>query len=91
MVYEDEKALREALEEAEQQRYRAVCKVRCLESSLDRIEYERFDEIMSKLEEARAEVRQAGYRCMGLRWQEANASFAKFKDSTGTERGASHE
>lgn len=78
-TYEDEKALRKALEEAERQRYRAVCKVRCLESGLDRIEYEQFDEVMAMLEEAKAELQRLGSLCFDIRYRMAVARFNQDK------------
>ena len=45
--------------EAELRIYRARCRVRCLEANLDRIDYEEFDNLMTRIELARAELRDA--------------------------------
>lgn len=57
----------DALKDAERQRYRACCKVRCLEASLDRIDWSEFEAVMNELEAARAEVLVMGKRAFGLR------------------------
>jgi hypothetical protein len=49
----------EAYRAAEQRRYRAACLVRCLESSLDRINPEDFERVMLQLEAAQAELHTA--------------------------------
>lgn len=50
----------EELKEAELRRYRAECRLRCLTSSLDRIDLAEFDGLMAQIEQARAEVQKAG-------------------------------
>lgn len=50
------------LQEAERRRYRAACRVRCLESSLDRIDPGEFDQVMDQLEASAA-----GYEVIRLR------------------------
>ena len=42
--------------DAELRVYRARCRLRCLESNLDRIEPERFDELMVQIEATRMEL-----------------------------------
>lgn len=41
---------------AELRLYRAKCLLRCLESNLDRIDPEQFDELMSQIEATRMEI-----------------------------------
>lgn len=48
------------LQEAERRRYRAACRVRCLESSLDHINPSEFNRVMDQLEAAIVEVQIAG-------------------------------
>ncbi len=55
------------LKEAERQRYRAYCKVRCLEASLDRTDWSEFEAVMAELELARAEGHKAGIKVIQLR------------------------
>ena len=47
------------LQEAERRRYRAACRVRCLESSLDHIDPSGFDQVMDQLEAAIMETQKA--------------------------------
>lgn len=54
------------LQEAERRRYRAACRVRCLESSLDRINPAEFDQVMDQLEAALVEVHTAGAEVIRL-------------------------
>lgn len=54
------------LQDAERRRYRAACRVRCLESSLDRIDPGEFDQIMDQLEAAIVEVQTAGAEAIRL-------------------------
>lgn len=49
----------EEKKEAERRVYRARCRLRCLEANLDRIELERFDELMVQIESARMELHSA--------------------------------
>lgn len=44
------------VKDAVQRHYRAKCKLRCLESALDRTDPEDFDELMARIEEAQAEL-----------------------------------
>ena len=53
------------LKEAEQRRYRAVCRVKMLEAQLDRIGPEEFDQLMEQIEAAQAEVYEPGAMCCG--------------------------
>ena len=55
------------LQEAERRRYRAACRVRCLESSLDRIDPGEFDQVMDQLESSKLEASAAGYEVIRLR------------------------
>lgn len=54
------------LQDAERRRYRAACRVRCLESSLDRIDPGEFDQVMDQLEAALVEVHMAGAEVIRL-------------------------
>mgnify|MGYP007063294583 CR=1 FL=1 len=54
------------LKEAEQRRYRAVCRV---EAQLDRIGPEEFDQLMEQIEAAQAEVYEAGGDVLRLKWK----------------------
>ena len=54
------------LQEAEQRRDRAACRVRCLESSLDRIDPDEFDQVMDQLGAALVEVQAAGAEVIRL-------------------------
>ncbi|MBE7004705.1 MAG: hypothetical protein E7425_10600 [Ruminococcaceae bacterium] len=60
---------------AEDRRYRAECRVRVLESSLDRIDMRDFDRVMSELMDARAELWAAGQIVLDLRWKAARADM----------------
>lgn len=55
------------IQEAERQRYRAQCRVRCLEANLDRIAPEEFEPLMASLEAARVELEAAGLRVVQAR------------------------
>ena len=57
------------LKEAEQRRYRAVCRVKMLEAQLDRIGPEEFDQLMEQIEAAQAEVYEAGLEFTKQRWR----------------------
>ena len=57
----------EQLKEAEARRYRAACRVRMLESMLDRIGPEEFDSVMKRLEDAHREVQEAGAEVLRLK------------------------
>lgn len=59
------------LQEAERRRYRAACRVRCLESSLDRINPAEFDQVMNQLEAAIVEVQVAGTEVQRLQLKHA--------------------
>lgn len=48
------------LKAAEQLRYRAECKVRCLTSALDRVDPTGFDALMNQIEAAQMELQAAG-------------------------------
>lgn len=54
------------LQKAERRRYRAACRVRCLESSLDRINPTEFDQVMDQLEAALVEAQAAGAEVIRL-------------------------
>lgn len=56
------------LKEAERRNYRAECKLRCLTSSLDRIDPEDFDQVMDQIEEARKEVFETGSKFFELKY-----------------------
>ena len=45
------------LKELKRKRDRAVCRVKCLEANITRIDYREFDTLMDELENAQAEVR----------------------------------
>lgn len=47
--------------DAELRVYRARCRLRCLEAHLDRIDFAQFDDLMTQLEAARAELQAALY------------------------------
>ena len=53
------------LKEAEQRRYRAVCRVKMLEAQLDRIGPEEFDQLMEQIEAAQARSTRPGAMCCG--------------------------
>lgn len=53
--------------DAEARLYRAACRLRCLESSLDRTDPEDFDDLMVQIEKAVEEVSAAGQECTKLR------------------------
>ena len=55
------------LQEAERRRYRAECKVRCLEASLDRISMAEFDSVMAQIEAAQMELYAAAQEELRLR------------------------
>lgn len=59
------------LQEAERRRYRAACRVRCLESSLDRINPAEFDQVMDQLEAAIMEVQMAANEVQRLQLKHA--------------------
>ena len=67
----------EELKEAERQRYRACCKVRTLEASLDRIDISEFDDTMAKLEAANSEVLAAGALFTKLKYAWAHRTVAE--------------
>lgn len=48
------------LQEAEKRRFRAECKLRCLESNLDRISPAEFDALMDQIEATQEELYAAG-------------------------------
>ena len=54
------------LKEAHRELYRAVCKRRCLEAAITRINPSEFDETMSALETAVSEVLKCGYKVQQL-------------------------
>lgn len=60
------------LQEAEQRRYRAVCRVKMLEAQLDRIGPEEFDQLMEQIEAAQAEVYEAGLEVLDRKWRYYN-------------------
>ena len=62
------------LKEAEQRRYRAVCRVKMLEAQLDRIGPEEFDRLMEQIETAQAEVYEAGDDVLRLKWKFYNGA-----------------
>ena len=57
------------LKDAERRRYRAACRVRCLEASLDRIDPAEFDQMMDQLEAAIVEAQTAGAEVIRLRYE----------------------
>lgn len=65
----------EQLKEAEARRYRAACRIRLLESMLDRIGPEDFDGVMKQLEEAHREAQEAGAEADRLKWEFYNAGY----------------
>lgn len=62
------------LQDAERRRYRAECRVRCLESSLDRIDPNEFDWVMDQLEAAIVEVQAAAQEAYRLQLAQAAQS-----------------
>lgn len=54
----------------ERRRYRAECKVRCLEANLARIDPREFDLLMDQLEAAQDEVKAAGRELCALQSQD---------------------
>ena len=70
---------------AEQRRYRAECRVRVLESSLDRIDMKDFDRTLDELTAARAELHEAAWAVLNLRyraWQDDTAAeMARWDDT----------
>lgn len=67
-MYEYNPAWPLELQEAEKRRYRAVCRVRCLTASLDRIGLEEFDQVMAQIEAAQSEVYAAAGDVLRLKW-----------------------
>lgn len=53
----------------ERRRYRAECRVRCLEANLDRIDPQEFDVLMDSIEAAQAEMRDAYFALLSLQIQ----------------------
>lgn len=56
------------LKAAEQRRYRAECKVRCLTANLDRVDPAGFDALMLQIELAQEELQSAAadkFQCLG--------------------------
>ena len=60
------------LQEAERRRYRAACRVRMLESQLDRIGPNEFDQLMDQIEAAQTEVYEAGLEVIDRKWRYYN-------------------
>lgn len=67
----------EERKEAEWRRYRAECKLRCLEANLDRITPEEFDTLMEQIAAARAELSDAGWNLIRVRAQVAISDSQK--------------
>lgn len=69
-MYEYNSNWSDELKTAEQLRYRAECKVRCLTSALDRVDPTGFDALMNQIEAAQMELQTAGelkFACLS-RW-----------------------
>ena len=63
---------REKITAAERRRYRAECKVRCLEANLERVDPREFDQLMDQLEAAQEEARAAFSEWCALQVREVN-------------------
>ena len=65
------------LQDAERRRYRAACRVRCPESSLDHIDPADFDQVMDQLETAIMEAQVAGTEVQRLMLKQATNTAQK--------------
>ena len=59
MLTDEQRANNEKIAAAERRRYRASCKVRCLEANLTRIDPQEFDQLMDQLKAAKEEAKAA--------------------------------
>lgn len=66
-MYEYNSSWPPELQEVERRRYRAECKVRCLEASLDRISMAEFDSVMNQIEAAQSELYSAALEALRLK------------------------
>lgn len=66
MLTDEQRTNNEKIAAAERRRYRAACKVRCLEANLTRIDPQEFDQLMDQLEAAREEAKAAFYEWSAL-------------------------
>lgn len=72
-MYEYNSKWSDELKAAEQRRYRAECKVRCLTAALDRVDPGSFESLMDQIEAAQRELQAAAelkYACFS-RWTDA--------------------
>lgn len=68
-------AQKQSLKSAERKLYWAQCRVKNLESYLDRIPPSEFDSVMRQLDAALDEVEAAGLECIQARYTEGLADF----------------
>lgn len=69
------------LKQAEQRRYRAECKVRCLTAALDRTAPECFDALMLQIEQAQQELLQASMKALDLIYQHNVKEYENKKET----------
>jgi len=65
------------VKDAERRRFRAECKLRCLEANLDRITPVEFDGLMDQIEAAQEELRTAGLNLIRIRTHAAQKEAAQ--------------
>lgn len=58
----------EELQKAEQERYRLSLKIRCLESNIERADYDDFDRLMSELEATQQQMNEVSLKVIKLRY-----------------------